>query len=487
MADNENEQWKTLLKSNRRVQMNDNTCDIIVNMLNIQNIHQLIERTTESQAKSISESIKSAARALPSESRTPSFSINVNIPNDAVADDARRAEIIQAALDQAAALETARATRARTSAMGTTPYVSPESATMYHAVWYWATLQARMGRQVTSNNTVCSPDALRKTIARIEYENDIGKEISSVKPPGTLKSLNKFREWWETWTVYMRSKRGAARIPLSYVFRPEETVTAEMRDKTYSTSDEEYCALFRLDGTYYQVDNKTVFHDLNALLVGGPLESIIKKYEKREDGRAATLAVLQYANGDDAKMARTNQAMKIIDSTTFHRRSTNFTLDDFFARLRKNYAILESNGEPLQESMKVSQALGKIQDKNLEVAKGIFMSQMTSSTTFEQMVNTFKTIAAASYTNATTNDRSISEIRRDEEKKKASSDKKTVKDSEVHAGTYSPSAWKQLTSKQQQWVSKTPELSPERPELKTTYRDRPLSSYRPSKSQTFSQ
>ena len=374
------------------------------------------------------------------------------IPNDAVADDARRAVIIQAALDQAATLETARATAARNSAMGTTPYVSPESATMYHAVWYWATLQARMGRPVTSANTVCSPDALRKTISRIEYESDMGKETSSVKPPGTLKSLNKFREWWETWSVYMRSKRGAARIPLSYVFRQEETVTAEMRAKTYSTSDEEYCELFTLGGTYYQVDNKTVFHDLNALLVGGPLESIIKKYEKKEDGRAATLAVLQYANGDDAKMARTNQAMKIIDSTTYHRRSTNFTLDDFFARLRKNYAILESNGEALQESMKVSQALGKIQDKNLEIAKGIFMSQMTSATTFEQMINTFKTIAAASYTNVSANDRSVSEVRREDLKQKSSSDKKTMKDSDVHAGTYSPAAWKQLTSKQQQWV-----------------------------------
>ena len=341
--------------------------------------------------------------------------------------------------------------------MSTVPYVSPESATMYHALWYWATLQLRMGKPLTSSNDVCSQAALRGIVHRLNFEAKMATEQSNVNPPGVLKSLSKFREWWETFSNYMRSKRGAARIPLVYIFRKHTEVTDEMRARDdFESTDDEYTTLFALEGTYYQVDNKSVFHELNALVTGGPLESIVKKFERREDGRSAVLAILQYSNGDDAKMARTNQAMKLIQSTTFHRRSTNFTLDDYFSRLRTNFEILEANEEGLKDSMKISRMLEGITEPSLAMAKSVVLTQIKSTTNFEEVVTLLKTMAAVSMPMSQANPRQVSGLDKEKNrgggKPSASSDKGTVKDSDVHAGTYSTSDWNKLTTKQQQKV-----------------------------------
>ena len=291
MTTTEEQLWRTLLESPVRIQMNKSTADIIINMLNIQNITQFIQRTTEEQAKNISEAVKNAARALPESSRPPTINVQVNIPQDVALDADQRRQIVEDAINQAAAAETARQAAATATAMSTVPYVSPESATMYHAAWYWATLQQRMGATPSAANAECSPNALKMTIARLRYEEEISNEVSNVKPPGVLKNLNKFRDWWEQFYVYMRAKRGAARIPLVYVFREHEIPTADCRSKTYTSTDEQFIQLFTLADTYYEVDRKTVFHELNVLLIGGPLESIAKKFEKSEDGRAAVIAI----------------------------------------------------------------------------------------------------------------------------------------------------------------------------------------------------
>jgi hypothetical protein len=117
----ENNLWRTLLQSNRRIQMNERTTDIIISMLRIENIEQFISRTTESQAKNISKAVKNAARALPDTSRAPSININVTIPEAAATNAEQRQLIIQAAISEAAELDNARLAAARTASMSTVP------------------------------------------------------------------------------------------------------------------------------------------------------------------------------------------------------------------------------------------------------------------------------------------------------------------------------------------------------------------------------
>ena len=448
--------FRTLLTSNNRVRMNSNTADIIIHMLQIDNIGTLLEVMSEEQAKDIATAVKNAARNLPDALRAPSFTINVNIPVDAAVDEARRQELLDAAIAQAEQAEQTRITNARANAMQNVAFVSPESATMFHAVWYWATLQARMGRQVTSNNNVCSSAALKKMVERLKYEAQMAKESTATSPPGIMKNLNKFRDWYQGFFVYMRAKRGAARIPLVYVFRDHEIVTAAMRAEIFQTTDEEYIKLFELSGTYYEVDNKTVFNELNALVVGGPLESIVKRYEKKEDGRNAVLSIVAYANGPEAVAARTNSALTVIQATKYHTKSRNITLDDYFNRLRINYEILETNGSPVSENMKVTQTLHGITEPSLVTAKTVVMNDITNISTFEDFVSRFKNAASVSLAASSSSQtpRNVSDTIKEDSftSRKSFADNKTVKDSDLHSGTYSAKGWKLLTRSQQEKV-----------------------------------
>ena len=169
---------------------------------------------SEEQAKEIATAVKNAARNLPDAQRAPSFTINVTIPVDAAVDEDRRQQVISDVIAQAEQAERTRLTNARTNAMASVAFVSPESATMFHTVWYWATLQVRMGRTVTSNNNVCSSASLKKTVERLKYEAQMANESTATSPPGIMKNLTKFRDWYQGFFVHMQAKRGVACIPL---------------------------------------------------------------------------------------------------------------------------------------------------------------------------------------------------------------------------------------------------------------------------------
>ena len=190
----EEQMFRTILTSNNRVKMNTNTVDIIINMLQIVNIDTIIGVKSEEQAKEIATAVKNTARNLPDAQRAPSFTINVTIPVDAAVDEDQRQQVISDAIAQAEQKERTRLTNARTNAMASVAFVSPESATMFHAVWYWATFQARMGRTVTSNNNLCSSVSLKKTVERLKYEAQMAKESTATSPPDIMKNLTKFRD-----------------------------------------------------------------------------------------------------------------------------------------------------------------------------------------------------------------------------------------------------------------------------------------------------
>lgn len=81
--------------------MNSNTADIIIHMLQIDNIGTLLEVMSEEQAKDNATAVKNAARNPPDTLWAPPFTINVNIPVDAAVDEARRQELLDAAIAQA--------------------------------------------------------------------------------------------------------------------------------------------------------------------------------------------------------------------------------------------------------------------------------------------------------------------------------------------------------------------------------------------------
>ena len=331
-------------------------------------------------------------------------------------------------------------------------FLSAVSATKLHAVWYWGQLRQRCGRLLTSSAQTLTNAEITRTIERINFEaqaKEAGEE-GAPKKPFALKKIEKFNEWVDSFNAYMYSIRGAARIPLPYVYRNTELATDEMRAATYESTDEEFMALFALRGSYYDVDNERVFNELMQFVLNGPGESIIKPFRTRRNGRGAMLALQAYANGNDAIELRASNAYQVINGTVYKRQSKNFTLDDFFARLRDAYSTLAHDdvNQPVQELRKWTETLDKIQDPQLNAAKLAIKTSThgDDGKTFETLASKVKELAHEIY-KSRPQDRSISSVDRE------NTDKKSFKDSELHAGNWTNNDWKSLTPEQKKRVA----------------------------------
>ena len=333
-------------------------------------------------------------------------------------------------------------------------HLSAVSSVKVHAVWYWGVLRKRCGRSLSSSAMVLTNAEIDKTIARIRFERRAQESTDGGDPkkPYVLKKMEKFNEWHDAFNTYMYSIRGAARIPLPYVYRGKKEVTDEMRAETYENTDIEFMTLFKLEGDYYDVDNVRVFNELMQFVLTGPGESIIKPFRRQRDGRGAMTALQDYANGSDAVELRASQAYTVLSSTVYRRQSRNFTLDDFFARLRDAYSTLshEEVAQPVQELRKWTETMDKIQDPLLQPCK---LAIKTSSSrdeekTFENLAKKIKELAHEIYKNRP-QDRNIHGLAQGGEVGSAT---KPIKDSDVHGGNWSNADWKRLSDDQRKRV-----------------------------------
>ena len=278
-------------------------------------------------------------------------------------------------------------------------HMSAVSATKFHAIWYWGVLRKRCGRELSASNRVLTAGEINRTLVRIKFEEHAktAAEDGTPKKPHVFKKIEKFNEWLDAFNSYMSSIRDAARIPLPYVYRTTAEVTDEMRDATYVNTDEEYMTLFELKGSYFDVDNERVFNELMQYVLSGPGESVVKPYRTKRNGREAMVALQAYANGTDAIELRASNACAALASTVYKRQSKNFTLDDFFARLRDAYSTLEHEdaNQPVQELRKWTETMDKIQDPQLHAAKLAIKTSTAKDAekTFETLCSKIKELA----------------------------------------------------------------------------------------------
>ena len=303
------------------------------------------------------------------------------------------------------------------------------------------------GRILTANNNVLTQAQIGLTLDRIRFEAQVKKvaETCKAEKPPALKKVEKFREWFDSLTTYMHSMRGAARLLLPYVYRKEEVVTDAMRLEEYDTMDELFMTLFGLEGSYFAVDNARVFNELMQYVIGGPCESIVKPFRCKNDGRGAVLvALLQYTNEDDAQERRAAHVYSVIESTVYKRMRKAFSLDDFFARLRDAYAILDHAdiNQPVQKQRKGLDTLDKIEDSSLESAKMALRTAATPDKTFGGLAQKMKELAHDIYkSRKTRGDRTIG---LDDTEKQV-----IFKDTKLHPGNWMNADWAKLSPDQQ--------------------------------------
>lgn len=283
-------------------------------------------------------------------------------------------------------------------------YMTATSIEHLKEIRYWIKLRRRIGLPLDAD--ACTQNELEFTKERLVQLEDIRKaeENGDATKPNPLKRMTEWIDWWDSWLTYAGTIRGAADIPITYVFREEATVTQDDRDAAYAEDDDRYYRITALTGTHYLADNKRVWTELKALVQGGPGWDFIKRYENRKDGRAAALALLRQSGTTYSTTTRKNKAYKAIEELSYNGPKKHWTLEQYVNGHLKAHNELQVCGEEPPETKKVTDFLNGIADDRLQNAKDFVYGNQAMLSSFE-LTQQYLLSIASNKKNASNSDR----------------------------------------------------------------------------------
>ena len=217
-------------------------------------------------------------------------------------------------------------------------------------------------------------------------------EDTDITKPGKLADLVKWIRFWELFTTYLGRVKGAALTPLTYLIREHETVTPEMLDADYASTQERLIATTALSGAHFELDNRTLYDEFKPLVVDGPGWSFIKRFDKAKDGRGAVLALKSQAEGTSAKLTRKQTAYASIASSAYLGPRKGFTFANYVTLHQTAHNELLDLDEPVSESKKVTDFLKGIRDAGLNTGKSIVLGDPAKLGNFEECQQYLSTI-----------------------------------------------------------------------------------------------
>ena len=117
--------------------------------------------------------------------------------------------------------------------------------------------------------------------------------------------------------------------PLSYICRDDPAVPEEINDPLTADSyfgesgslQDELTARLPQEGSIYKTDNYSVFLKIEKASRGTSVESTVKAFSRRKDGRGAYLALIANHAGDTKYRAILKKRMTLLQSTKWNGRS----------------------------------------------------------------------------------------------------------------------------------------------------------------------
>ena len=261
------------------------------------------------------------------------------------------------------------------------------------AMRYWVLAQRCIG--VDSPSADDFTDAVvTEVLDRMKADKDYKKatEDTDITKPTKLTDMVKWTKFWELFTTYLGRVKGAALTPLTYLIRDHGTVTQELLDAAYSTTQERLIATTALSGAHFELDNRTLYDEFKPLVVDGPGWSFIKRFDKKKDGRGAVLALKTQAEGTSAKLTRKQAAYASIASSAYHGPRKGFSFANYVTLHQTAHNELLDLEEPVSESKKVTDFLKGIRDSALTTGKSIVLGDPKKLGDFEECQQYLSTI-----------------------------------------------------------------------------------------------
>ena len=237
-------------------------------------------------------------------------------------------------------------------------------------------------------------DATKQRIMEMEVLKAATEDLEVPKPE-KLANFKKWILWAEQWDTYMQGSRGAADIPLNYVYRQHMVVTPEMRNGVYASNDQKLYFTTILSGRHFEIDNARVWTELKSLCIDGPAWDFIKQYEATKNGRLAFLKLVRENSSTSNVTIRKQMAYKSIASLAYSGPRRNWVFANYVAGHQHGHNELFDCGDPMSEARKVTDFLEGIDDPTLDNAKDVIYGDDAKMNSFELCHQYLATVAAS--------------------------------------------------------------------------------------------
>jgi hypothetical protein len=144
-----------------------------------------------------------------------------------------------------------------------------------------------------------------------------------------------------------------------------------MMDADYVSTVDRLVATMVLEGAHFDLDNRTLYDELKALVVDVPGWAFVGKFDKAKDRHKAVLALKAQAEGLSSTLTRKTKAYASISSALYHGPRRRFTFTDCVSVHQEAHNELYDCKVAVEDSKKVDDFLNGIQDPGLVVQKTV--------------------------------------------------------------------------------------------------------------------
>ncbi len=186
--------------------------------------------------------------------------------------------------------------------------------------------------------------------ATLDNIETIGEWMAQYKDnPDDPTELEKFpdemnkRDWIESIEGHLEQTISVSGVPMAYVIRPETALPAVDPGPGLPTLDQELLARGRLEGHFWDADNRKLWFLLRKICQGTTAWTLIAPYETTKNGRLAFRAIKKQYMGDDTRHLLMQEAGNIINNTIFDGKSKSNPFDKHCGGFRRAQVDLGPN------------------------------------------------------------------------------------------------------------------------------------------------
>jgi hypothetical protein len=194
---------------------------------------------------------------------------------------------------------------------------------------------------------------------------------------------------------------------LSYIIRENDVPQVHL---TYVTVHEQLVNCAILHGSEYNTNNGMVYDLLQSLTLNGPAWTWINAFQSARDGRSAWKSLMNFYEGDSAKMRNKQECYDAIAKASYQGPKRNFVFNSYVMIHQQAHQDLIRLGEPIPENKKVRDLLNGITDPQCTNIKLTVLANQAYMNDFSQTVNYISTAIDLITKNSSNSARQISNM-----------------------------------------------------------------------------